>query len=105
MLGTEIRDLNWQQLRERVSGLRAIVHAELQRHGPCTTRQLAERCGIDLLTVRPRVTELEQLGFAGCTGREKGEGVYRAFNYDESIRLFHERQAIARGEGVQTSFL
>lgn len=97
----DIRDLNWQQLRERVSGLRAEVHFALQREGPCTTRQLAEKTGLDLLTVRPRVTELVALGFAECTGRAAGEGIYRARSYDEALANFNEQQALARGTGVQ----
>jgi len=105
MHATAIRDLNFEQLKDRLSGLRQAVHSALQLHGPCTTRALAHKAGLDILTVRPRVTELVELGFAECTGREAGEGVYRALNYNEAARAFGERQAIARGEGVQQSFL
>ena len=104
MLGTDIRDLNWQSIQERVTGLRETVHSALLGVGPCTTRQLAEKSKIDLLTVRPRVTELVELGFAECTGRDAGEGVYRALSYKEAMNKFQERRAIARGEGVQQSF-
>lgn len=101
MLGTDIRDLNWQQIQERVSGLREAVHSSLLGFGPCTTRQLATKMGVDLLTVRPRVTELVELNFAECTGRDSGEGVYRALSYAEAIKKFQDQRAIARGEGVQ----
>jgi hypothetical protein len=105
MLGTDIRDLNWQQLRDRIEGLRATVFSALQLFGPCTTRQLAAKMEVDLLSVRPRVTELVELGFAECIRREAGEGVYRALSYTEAHQRFHDRQALARGEGIQTSFL
>jgi hypothetical protein len=100
-----IRDLNFEQLKDRLSGLRQAVHSALQLFGPCTTRVLAHKAGLDILTVRPRVTELVELGFAECTGRNDGEGVYRALNYNEAARKFSDAQKIARGEGVQQSFL
>lgn len=103
MTTTEIRDLNFEQLQDRLSGLRQAVHSSLLRHGPCTTRALAAKAEIDILTVRPRVTELVELGFAICTGREGGEGMYRALNYNEAAKKFADDKAIARGEGVQTS--
>jgi DNA-binding MarR family transcriptional regulator len=98
----DIRDMNWEQLSERVSGLRADVHAYLLGLGPCTTRELAAKSGLDILTVRPRVTELVQLGFAEFTGAQDGEGIYRALSYTEAAARLSERQAIARGEGVQS---
>ncbi len=101
----EIRNLNWQQLREHIDGLRATVYSALQIYGPCTTRQLAAKMEADILSVRPRVTELVELGFAECTRRDGGEGVYRALSYTEAHQRHQDRQAIARGEGVQTSFL
>ena len=101
MQPTQIRDLNWQQLQGRVSGLRATVHEQLRLHGPCTTRQLAAKAGLDILTVRPRVTELVELGFAECTGRDGGEGIYRARSFQEAATAYEERAAIASGRGVQ----
>jgi DNA-binding IclR family transcriptional regulator len=95
-----IRDLNWQQLHERVRGLRLAVLEALRMAGPCTTRELAARSGLDLLTVRPRVTELEQLGFVECIGGGS-EGIYRVRTHDELLAHFRAEQALARGEGVQ----
>lgn len=104
----QIRDLNWQQLQERVSGLRQTVHEALRMHGPCTTRQLAAKAGLDILTVRPRVTELCQLGFASevsltphASGLSPAEGIYRAHTFAEAAAHHAREQAIARGEGVQ----
>ncbi len=98
---TECRDITWTEMQGRIVGLRADMHEGLRMHGPCTTRQLAERMRRDILSVRPRVTELCELGFAECTGREGGEGIYRAYDYSEAARRFSEAKAIARGEGVQ----
>ena len=96
-----IRDLNWTELQSRLSGLRASVYEALRMHGPCTTRDLAERAHLDILTVRPRVTELCEIGFAECTGRAAGEGIYRARTFAEAAAHHAQEQAIARGEGVQ----
>lgn len=101
MSPSDIRNLNWQQLSEHVHGLRQAVYEALRTHGPCTTRKLAARSGMDILSVRPRVTELAELGFSTCCGREGQEGVYRACSYQEAADAHAQRQALARGEGVQ----
>lgn len=103
--GAQIRDQNFEQLRERLAGLRGVVYSALRQHGPCTTRQLAARSGLDILTVRPRVTELLSLDFAECVDRADNEGVYRALSHDEARVRIAEREAIARGEGVQMALL
>ena len=46
-------------------------------HGPCTTRQLAEKSAIDILNVRPRTTDLVQIGLVEMIGGGQ-EGIYRA---------------------------
>jgi hypothetical protein len=63
MTSTEIRDVNFSQLRQRVlSGQRMLVYRAWIDHGPGTTRQIAQRSGIDILNVRPRTTELLKCG-------------------------------------------
>jgi hypothetical protein len=110
MSPSAIRDLNWQQLSEHVHGLRQSVYEALRQHGPCTTRQLAAKSGLDILSVRPRVTELCEMGFAVleenphsalCTPHSPREGIYRACSYQEAAAAHGQRQALARGEGVQ----
>jgi predicted transcriptional regulator len=76
---SQIRDTNFHRLRgsldfRRAAVLDAITHAV----EPRTTRQLAARMGRDVLSIRPRVTELVQVGLVVCTGRDDGEGLYRA---------------------------
>lgn len=83
---SDIRDALWTELQSKVAGDRSAVYHALQRFGPCTTRQLAEAMGWDVLSVRPRVTELSQLGLARCVemaGRR--EGIYVAVPIEEAI--------------------
>ena len=57
---------------------RAEVHAAWLAHGPTTTAGLAEAAGIPILTLRPRSTELYQLGLLELVGNEGHSGIYRA---------------------------
>jgi predicted ArsR family transcriptional regulator len=93
----DYRNETWEDVQKRVEGLRRQVYHALQKHGPCTTRQLAEKCGIDLLTVRPRVTELYQLGLAQLANPEPGggEGVYQAVNIIIARHNFERERAAA----------
>jgi DNA-binding IclR family transcriptional regulator len=97
---TQIRDDVFAALEPALVGLRLDVFAALQAHGPCTTRQLAEKTGISILTVRPRVHELVDLGLAECSGRDGREGVYRALTIDEARRA--RDTAIEAIQGTQT---
>jgi|GEM_PF-1977429 len=94
--------MNFQELQGQLFALRLSVWDALAHHGPCTTRELAHECGIDLLTVRPRVTELVQMGFAVCVneGEQGREGIYRALTLAEAEAAFEARQAAAAEQGV-----
>lgn len=85
---------------------RLAVYKAFEKHGPGTTRQVAQKSGIDILNLRPRATELYQLGFlrlvdppdtshvTGHTSLSSAEGVYRAFTYEEArAKFFVDRQA------------
>jgi transcription initiation factor IIE alpha subunit len=76
----EIRNENYGHQQPGHKVMQIAVWQALQVHGPCTTRQLAERCGISILSVRPRVCELVELRMVDMVGREKREGVYRALS-------------------------
>lgn len=97
-----IRDANWEQIRDHLAGPRQAVHAWLLANGPATTNMIAEGTGIPLLTVRPRVTELVQLGFAACTGRKCcRDGIYEAVPV-EQVRAAHQATLqAARAAGAQ----
>lgn len=57
--------------------------------GPSTTRQVAEKMGVEVLKVRPRCTELLQLGLLVEVPSEPGqrEGIYRALSEEEAINF------------------
>lgn len=96
----QIRDANWAELKDQVAGDRERCWTSLMLTGrPITTRQLAAKMELDLLTVRPRVTELVQLGFAECTGKEGHEGLYRARSLQEAQAAHEARRS---GAPVQT---
>jgi len=94
MKPADIRNTTFRELQSRLVHLRLSVWEALAHHGPCTTRELAHECGMDLLTVRPRVTELVQLGFAECLSESEHdrEGIYRALTVAEAEALFEARK-------------
>ncbi|MCW0218375.1 MAG: hypothetical protein OJI67_08645 [Prosthecobacter sp.] len=93
MVPIDHRNHTFRDLQTRLVGLRLSVWEALLEHGPCTTRDLAQACGIDLLTVRPRMTELHQLGLVTCLDHEGHEGRYQALTLAEAETLFLNRQA------------
>jgi hypothetical protein len=100
----DFRDATWAHLQERVCGMRLRTLHALQQHGPCTTRALAAACEADVLAIRPRVTELIQLGLVQLVpGDKRGhQGVYRALEAGEAQELFAARRDTARALPVQT---
>lgn len=82
MTPLDFRNATFEQIRERLLGDRlAVYHALLSAPRPLTTRELAAAMGRDPFSVRPRVTELCQLGMAepaGAGGRRGREGRYAA---------------------------
>lgn len=98
------RNETWEALQERVQGLRLAVLDAWRAHGPGTTREVARRSGIDLLTFRPRTTELVQLGLVQLvpTTQHLGrEGIYRALDPAEALSVFADRKASAFGGPIQ----
>jgi len=78
----DYRDATWAEIESQMAGRRLEVYQALQRHGPCTTARLADAADMSILTVRPRVTELCQMGLArlsDCASAHSAhEGVYEA---------------------------
>ena len=87
----DYRNETWSQVRDRVSDLRGIVYNHLALLGPCTTRELAARSGLDILTVRPRITELFQIGMVEVVECDvpTSEGVYQVVPWDLAEAKFH----------------
>jgi DNA-binding MarR family transcriptional regulator len=88
----DFRNETFAQVQERVVGARAAVLAAFQAHGPCTTKELAEVSGLSILTLRPRTTELVELGLVILAEGQsaKGEGIYRAATHSEAILFFNQ---------------
>lgn len=105
----DFRNATWEQIREQLVDMRERVYDALARYGPCTTRCLAEKSGIDILSVRPRVTELYQLKLVELVQPEEldtpvgGEGIYRVVPLAVAqVRFEKQRQAALN---PQMSFL
>lgn len=103
MTALDYRNLTWRALQDKVTGNRLVVLDALREHGPCTTRDLSAAMQWDILNVRPRVTELFQLGFvelcedaAGVAGNpshsSQREGTYRALSDLAATDLFRQRK-------------
>lgn len=100
MTPLDYRNTTWELVRAQLLGRRLAVYGELARLGPCTTRQLAQLSGMEILAVRPRITELLQLGFADMVQpadpQHPGkEGVYIAIPEAAALQAFLARQAEA----------
>jgi hypothetical protein len=93
----DIRNESFESLRAGIDGCREMVLKGWLAHGPGTTRSVAAESGIDILTFRPRSTELYQCGLIQCVGAaDTHEGIYQA-------RTAVEWEAWARtqrGDGV-----
>lgn len=98
MKPVDYRNERWADVERRVQGDRAMVYWAMLDAGPCTTRHLAELMGWDLLNVRPRVTELCQLGLARVVGGEHGEGCYEAVKMFQAKHEFDERKREAMND-------
>ena len=94
MKTTDVRNLTWQEIRGTLGGMRELIHAWLLTHGPATTKTIAGELNLNLLSVRPRVSELCAWGFAECVGTvDRWDGLYRAVTvyeaqarHEESLR-------------------
>lgn len=95
----EIRNMTWEGIQERMCGLRHMVYIALgECPEPVTTRQLAANMDVDVLNVRPRVSELVDFGLAEMVGSECGhrkrEGTYRAVPMHQARAAHDARHAV-----------
>ncbi len=106
MIPIDFRNETFEQVRKRgLEGLRGQVFRAFEKFGPCTTAALAQHLESPndlgpkaILTVRPRATELYQLGMLELVNPESrgGEGIYRAVMYPVHQARFAKLQAEAR---------
>lgn len=103
----DLRNATFADLQGRIAGQRAAVLEAWRVHGPATTAELSRLSGISILTLRPRTTELVQLGYVvlSAEGKHAHEGVYRIRTEAELAEWFAAVQASARGVETQTTFL
>lgn len=98
----DFRNETYRDLQDRLQGMRLAALRAWQLYGPGTTREIAAKARIDILTFRPRTTELCQLGLVelveGQEGSEGHEGQYRALSDDEYRERFADCQRMAREE-------
>lgn len=99
---TAIRNETWDSIQARLTGDRFQVWQALCASTPVTTRQLAGIMGRRCEDVRPRVTELCQMGLAVCIGKIHKEGTYEGvdlntarLNFD-CKRVFREDQPLLK---------
>lgn len=62
MKPTDFRNATFWSLRGELEGLRRQTYEAWRKYGPGTTREIATKSGISILTLRPRSTELLQIG-------------------------------------------
>lgn len=94
----DYRKATFAAIQGHLEGNRRNVYDALRTLGPQTTRALAQLAKMDLLTVRPRITELIDLGLVMLCddeGHRPREGTYRALSTAEAMTLFAVRHAAA----------
>lgn len=90
-------------IKGKLEGLRLKVMDAWRVHGPGTTREVALKAGMDILTFRPRTTELLQLGLLEMEeGKNGHEGTYKAVPLWMVEQRFNQRCEEARD--AQLSF-
>ena len=98
MTTIDFRNETFASIQNRISGSRAAVLTAWTTFGPCTTEQLAERSRISILSLRPRTTELVQLGFVCLADDQVSglEGTYRVRSQAEHAAWVSKEVADAR---------
>lgn len=95
----DFRNAKFDELKTHLAAMRERVWRAWLAHGPGTTRAVAARAQIDLLTFRPRSTELFQLGvLALVEGTEGHEGIYQARTMEEWEQWFQKNHAQPSGQ-------
>lgn len=89
-VSTDVRNEVFLYLQSRLQKDRRRVYDAYMMWGPGTTREMAGRMGMDLLTVRPRATELLQDGLLETIGRDGHDGIYAAVRLLDAMRRAEE---------------
>jgi hypothetical protein len=103
----DIRNVNFDQLVAGLAAKRADVWRAWIVHGPCSTRDLSELAHLDILSLRPRTTELYQCGLVMLVDYMPGgagicgEGVYQARTAAEWESWASEQRGAAVSKQLQ----
>lgn len=95
MNSIDIRNANWEAIQEYLTANRAEVLAAWRLHGPGTTREIAAKAGIDILSFRPRTTELVHIHMVAMVDRRGTQGIYEAVSEENAERAFDQAKAAA----------
>ncbi len=96
----DFRNANFEALRAGLDDSRRRVYQAWLEHGPGTTRAIAQRAGIDLLTFRPRTTDLFQIGLVRLTSEHLAQPA-REGDYEAVPQADWERWREAQVSGQQ----
>lgn len=101
MKPTDYRNATWREVLTHLTEDLVRVHLAWQQHGPGTTREIAQKAGISLLTLRPRTTDLHKLGLVVLVDQENANGIYAARTREEAelSRAWTERSDFRRKPG------
>ena len=86
------------ELKANLHEDRAEVHRAWLAHGPGTTREVSAKSQIDILTFRPRTTDLFQLGLVELSGKDGHQGIYRARTLEQWENFVATRRLPATGQ-------
>lgn len=104
MIPADIRDAKWTEIEKQVTGQREMVYTSLLACGRCTTDALAAHMHKSVLSVRPRVSELYDLGLVALVGKDGHNGIYEAIPVFVA-RQAHEQRRAAQAQGTQLTLL
>lgn len=84
MKPTDLRNATWRDVLTHLTDDLVRVHLAWQAHGPGTTREIAQKSGISLLTFRPRTTDLYKLGLVVLVDSDSANGIYAARTHEQA---------------------
>jgi hypothetical protein len=90
----DYRNATFETIKCYLAGQRMQVYEGYRVHGPCTTRELSQRIQMSILSLRPRTTELVELGFLTCVGPapDPHEGIYMILPYEKVLKNFENKK-------------
>lgn len=101
MKPVDLRNANFRELQRNLSAIRSAVLNAWMQYGPETTRVVSERAAMDILTFRPRTTELFQMGLLRMVETLDHEGIYQVRSIPEWEAWRREQLAIADSGQLQ----